>query len=528
MIERSLKELPPEPITGAVTPEAAAHRGLTQTRLLNVLRGDLATIVAKCLSPRPKDRYASVDALITDVQRYLAGRPILARPQTTTYRLTKFVRRNRKAVVAGVLAVIALAGISGYALWRQHQAVVAGERAMQMQNFMYRLFKLANSSYMGKPAATVPEFLQLGVKVLPEFINDPADQRAADLSLAESMFDNGDLSHSQDVFLKVIDMARAAGDVNAEAEAEAFAGNNAYNLGHMEQGNALTAHALELSRHAGVAASTRVWAEEYYASNRENSGFRSDDNVKLLQDAVNESKKQHLPVRETAFALYMLASDYEERGRLDEAEQLIRQSIAIYSTEPYATCDQSQMFADLGFIQGSRGDDAGSLPLYQKAYEGLRMCSGAGNHATLLVESYLAGSMIKVGKARDAIPMLEASMPAWRSLVGSSQELANPLVYLARAYLAAGEYSKAEPVARELVAIQNGKVGAKSMRWAASEFVLAQALAGERRYREALAPAETADGIYASEASTPGQKVAQQACHQLLLDIQSKADTAGR
>jgi serine/threonine protein kinase len=118
------------------------------------------------------------------IQRYLVGRPILARPQTTTYRIGKFIRRNRKSVVVGVLAVLALTGTSAYALWRQEQSVRAGRRAEQMQNFMYRLLKLANSNYMGKPAATVEDFLQLGVRVLPDFIKDPADLRAAKLSLA--------------------------------------------------------------------------------------------------------------------------------------------------------------------------------------------------------------------------------------------------------------------------------------------------------------------------------------------------------
>ena len=104
LIERSLKEFPPQPVGEAVTDVTAEKRGLTETRLRNLLSGDLATIVAKCLSPRPRDRYATVDALMADVRSYQAGRPVLARPQTTTYRLGKFVRRNRTAVVVGLVA----------------------------------------------------------------------------------------------------------------------------------------------------------------------------------------------------------------------------------------------------------------------------------------------------------------------------------------------------------------------------------------------------------------------------------------
>jgi eukaryotic-like serine/threonine-protein kinase len=119
-------------------------------------------------------RYPSVDNLAEDLRRYLEGRSVFARPQTAIYRITKFVRRNRKSVAATALITLALIASLGYAAWRQEQALQEGRRAMRMQTFMYRLFKLANSNYTGKPAATVPEFLALGVKMLPDYIKEPA------------------------------------------------------------------------------------------------------------------------------------------------------------------------------------------------------------------------------------------------------------------------------------------------------------------------------------------------------------------
>jgi len=71
-------------LTAAVTAEAAEQRGLSESRLRQMLHGDLATIVQKCLRPRAKDRYPSIDPLAQDIQRYLKGRPVLARPQTTS------------------------------------------------------------------------------------------------------------------------------------------------------------------------------------------------------------------------------------------------------------------------------------------------------------------------------------------------------------------------------------------------------------------------------------------------------------
>ena len=522
MIERAMKEEEPDSLSKAVTGEAAARRGLSESKLLQLLNGDLETIVTKCLSPRPKDRYPSIESLSADIQLFRDGRPILARPQTTWYRISKFVRRNRGSVAATALIFLALLASLGYAAWRQQQALREGQRALRMQTFMYRLFKLANSNFTGKPAATIPDFLRLGVKVLPEYIKDPVDLRAAQMGLAESMYENGDLDNAQKVFTQTIAEAKSAGDAGSEAEAEAFSGNIAYLQGRMDQGQVLTAHALELSRKPTVTPTVRVWSEIYYAANRENNGFRTDDNLQLLEAAVQQSRERHLPERETAYAIYMLASDFELRGRLDEAERLINEAIAIYGREPYAICDQSEMYADLAYIRAARGEFEASLPLYQRAYDGYKTCSGPDNRGTLVVGDYMAGAMIRAGKAKEAIPMLEASMPAWRKVAGSSPDLANPLHFLALAYVDTGQYVQAEKTAEELVKVQEGKVAADDHRMGSSHLVWAKALVGQHRYQEALPHAEIADRVLAQTLISPTQKQVSADAHQVLMDIQSK------
>ena len=522
MIDRAMREQETEPLPRYVTGDAARHRGASEPGEGVALSTDLTTIVAKCLRPGPRDRYQSIDALSADIQRYLAGRPVLARPQTTAYKFSKFVRRHHRGMAASALVVIALLSTLGYAGWRQEQALREGQRALRMQTFMYRLFKLANSNYMGKPAATVPEFLSLGVKILPEYIHDPRDLRKAQMGLAESMFENGALPQAQQAFTQIIASAKAARDVGAEVEAEAFSGDIAYVMGQTEQGQSLTQHALDLSNDADVSASARVWCKIYYASNRENNGFRSDENVRLLQTAVQESRDHHLAAHETAYAIYMLASDFEERGRLDEAERLINDDIQIYSQEPYAICDQSQMYADLGFIHGARGDIAGSLPLYRQAYEGYKTCSGPDNMGTLLVQDYLAGAMIKLGQAKAAVPMLEASMPAWRKIAGSSPDLANPLFFLALGYVDSGDFARAEKTAEELVKVQQGRVAPNDHRIGSSQLVWARALAGQHRYQEALHHAEIADSVLSQTGTSPNHQQSMTQAHQVLLNIQSK------
>jgi eukaryotic-like serine/threonine-protein kinase len=61
LFDRALNEREPKPLQDAVSDSAAEQRGTSAGKLRQLLSGDLATIVAKCLRARPKERYASVD-----------------------------------------------------------------------------------------------------------------------------------------------------------------------------------------------------------------------------------------------------------------------------------------------------------------------------------------------------------------------------------------------------------------------------------------------------------------------------------
>jgi tetratricopeptide (TPR) repeat protein len=133
----------------------------------------------------------------------------------------------------------------------------------------------------------------------------------------------------------------------------------------------------------------------------------------------------------------------------------------------------------------------------------------------------MAGALMKLGRAKKALPMIEAEMPIWRKLLGSSPDLAEPLYFLAKAYVETGRFADREKIAKELVAVQEGKVGPTDRRFGASHLIWAQALAGQHRYDEALPHAELADGLLANAVSPGGKQMGAEA-HQLLAEIQSK------
>src|SRR5438477_12972242 len=81
--------------------------------LVPSLDRDLETICARCLERDPKARYQSAGDLAADLDRWLSGRPIVARPVSVPTRLWRWSRRNPKLVGTGVAGLL----LGAAAIW---------------------------------------------------------------------------------------------------------------------------------------------------------------------------------------------------------------------------------------------------------------------------------------------------------------------------------------------------------------------------------------------------------------------------
>ena len=104
------EEAPPRP--SAVAP--IEHR--------RKLAGELDWITLKALRKEPDRRYASVEQLADDIQRYLGARPVAAAPDSWRYRARKFAARNRTPVAVGALLALSLAAGVTATLWQARRA----------------------------------------------------------------------------------------------------------------------------------------------------------------------------------------------------------------------------------------------------------------------------------------------------------------------------------------------------------------------------------------------------------------------
>jgi tetratricopeptide (TPR) repeat protein len=132
-----LEDEPTRP--SALSPARPEDTGWLATR--RRLQGDLDNILLKALAKPVERRYASVDALAADVRAHLQGYPVSARAPSPGYLFARFVQRHRAATAAAALALVAVLGGIGVALWQAQ--VARAQKAVAEQRFA-QVRQLAN------------------------------------------------------------------------------------------------------------------------------------------------------------------------------------------------------------------------------------------------------------------------------------------------------------------------------------------------------------------------------------------------
>ncbi|MEZ6234494.1 MAG: serine/threonine-protein kinase [Phycisphaerales bacterium] len=92
------------------------------TGLSRVLKRDLDWVVMRAIEKEPELRYQTARDLGDEIKRFLADEPVLAGPPTTSYRVRKFVRRNKVVVFGGATVALVMIGATTFSTWQWFQA----------------------------------------------------------------------------------------------------------------------------------------------------------------------------------------------------------------------------------------------------------------------------------------------------------------------------------------------------------------------------------------------------------------------
>lgn len=149
-------------------------------RLNPAVPRDLATITMKCLEREPARRYVSAEALAEDLDRFLKGESIKARPVSAAERLVRWAARNR--IIAGLVAALGAVLLLGFALvtWKWFEADTQWKRAEDNQGKL--AIALANekqaraaeqqTGYFDKIAAANAEFYANNLREAKALLDD--------------------------------------------------------------------------------------------------------------------------------------------------------------------------------------------------------------------------------------------------------------------------------------------------------------------------------------------------------------------
>jgi serine/threonine-protein kinase len=119
-------------------------------RVKRKLAGDLDAIAGMALRHDLARRYPSVDALLEDIDRYLDGRPVTARPDGAWYHVRRFVARHALETGAGVIALASL--VTGVVVSQQQARRAESEsaRAREVTSFLTTMLRASNPESFGK------------------------------------------------------------------------------------------------------------------------------------------------------------------------------------------------------------------------------------------------------------------------------------------------------------------------------------------------------------------------------------------
>jgi serine/threonine protein kinase len=366
-IHRIIREVdPPRPSTrvsslGASAEEVARRRQTQLPTLCRQLRSELEWIPLKAMQKERSRRYRTASELAQDIDNYLHSLPLIAGPESTGYRLQKFLRRNKGGVgAAATIAAVLVLGAAGMA-WQAIRAMRAERDARSAQRIAEERRITAETN-----AATVTAVNDFLARMLGSI--DPSEAQGREVTVREVLEDSA---------------TRIQDDLKDQPAVEArlrlTIGRTFRSLGRADDAMPHLKRALELA-----------------------SGEWGDDS-------------------ETArLALDHIGAILSDRGRFAEAEPLFRRQVelarsalgpesadTLYALNSLAVCLQSQdRFAE-------------AEPIYRQVIDGMRRTLGPDHEDLVVIESNLAFLVAQLGRLEEAEPMLRASWESHRKVLGA-------------------------------------------------------------------------------------------------------------
>ncbi len=507
--------------------ELAAARDSTPSRLARMLRGDLEAICQVALRKDPEHRYASVEQLGIDIDRYRKQLPVFARAGNRRYRLGRFLRRNAWGVSAAVVLPLLMATalalhVDRLSEERDRAAAAAqlakqeADKAEQISNYLVGLFRASDPAESRGRDTTAVELLERGI-AQAQAMQDGSPLQVAMLHvLGQVSFALGRYQQANELQLKTLSLLQRVNDQNGTLRADVLAdlGETNFRLGHLSEAEDYYRSALATLPEAGLARRGRILTNlgivhivtSRYAQARA-----------LLHEALALLEENAVASAAHATTLNALGTLLSREAQHHEAIDMLREAVTIRldlfgDFHPATSVARS----NLGIALLEAGDPAAAELQLQRALEVDQEILGPTHPSLGILLNQVASVRRALGDQEGAITHLARALEILRQHHDEyTPAIAAAVSGLGHAHLRLLAFDEAAAYLSQAVAIDEQALGPESRELAIDLALLARARSGQSRYEEAeellLRALGIARGLFGDEHALVGEMLVQHA-----------------
>lgn len=455
-----------------------------------VLRGDLDTIVLMAIRKEPERRYGSAEAMGEDVRRFLAGRPVAARPSSPGYRAAKFVRRHGFGVAVTAALLVLLVSFGVFASLQSARLARERDRAREVSDLLVDVFSAPDPTVSPGETVTARELVDRGVGRVRRGLEERP------LLQADLLMVLGRTYRNLALFDEAVSLYREVLEVRSRILPE----------GHVDRASALyalgevlieTADYDEARSHLETALEIRetvLGPGALLVAKTLNDLARIHDHEGRVEDALRLHRRA-LRIRrgrgdevELSQTLHNLAGVLLDLDRHDEAIRMLREAVEIREAafgdlHPRTLASRNSLA--VGLERSGRFEEAGTV--YQKVLEARRRLHPEGHPEVAVVLANLANLLLRTeGNEAEAAAMHREALETERRVRGEEHPMVGQRYHtLARAVHAQGRLEEAEGLFRRAWEILVAALPEGHVNLAYPMTELGQVLTEQGRAREA-------------------------------------------
>jgi len=455
---------------------------------------DLDVLCVTAMHIEPQRRYRTVEALIRDIDHYLAGEPLEARPDTFGYRLGKYVRRNWRPVSAATASFIVVVSLVLFYTLRlataRNAAVAEAARTQRIQHFMLNLFQGGEEAVGPADSLRVVTLVDRGVRDAQSLDGEPAVQAELYETLGSIYQKLGKLDRADSLLRSALDRRRTlfGSDHPEVAKSLVALGRLRLDQAEYQEAERLVREGLAMSqRHRRPGDPAIASATVALGQVLEESG-KYDEGINVLEQAVRlRGMAPAQPTTELAASMRELANTHYYAGHLAVADSLDRLVLALTrklngERHPLVAED----LINLGAVQHEWGHYQEAERYYREALDITQAFYGPSHYKTAAGLTVLGRALIFQKGYDDAMPLFQRALVIRERVFGKVHpQVASTLNEMAGIALARDKFGEAEALSSRVLAIYRTVYGSKHQFVATGVSNLASVYMAQRRYARA-------------------------------------------